>query len=259
VTQRAAFADADDGELFASRKEPAAVAAIVERYDGLAHRLALRYRGRGEPVDDLVQVARLGLVNAIERFDPDRGAKFATYATVTISGELKRHLRDKAWSVRVPRSLQERWLEVNRALGDLSQKLGREPTIYEVAEHIDVDPEDVLEALDVGSAYTAGSLDQPVGTEAGSRPLGDLLADRSSGAMEHADHRVDVAGHIDALPDRLQQILYLRFFEGRTQTEIGDAIGVSQMHVSRLLRQALGALREAVANDQADPEVGEDG
>lgn len=224
---------------------------IVETYDPLAARLARRYRGRGEPLDDLVQVARLGLVNAIDRFDPDYGVQFATFATRTIIGELKRHLRDKTWAVRVPRSLQERWLETSRAAEDLTHKLGRSPTISEIAEHIGASKEDVLEALDAGSAYTAGSLDTPV-HEDGGASVADMLG-ASDGRLESAGEWAALTEAVEQLPERERTILVMRFFQDRSQSDIADELGISQMHVSRLLRRSVDELREILA--VGDPSV----
>lgn len=239
-----------DEVLFARLSDSGVVEQLVARYTPLADRLALRYRGRGEPIDDLKQVAALGLLKAIQRFDPARQVKFATYATTTILGELRRHLRDKTWSVRVPRSLQERWLEASRAAADLSQRYGRSPRIDEIATVMGVTVEDVLEALDAGGAYTSGSLDALVGDDS-LATVADLLADVDA-HLETAHERVTVASHLRQLPDRQRLILYLRFFEGMTQTEIADRVGISQMHVSRLLRRSLGTLRSGLADDHAE-------
>jgi RNA polymerase sigma-B factor len=230
-------------ELLERRHEPQARDRILEQYDRLATRLARRYQGRGEPVEDLEQVARIGLLNALDRFDPEQGARFSTYATWTILGELKRHLRDRAWSVRTPRSLQERWLEASRAIEDLTHALGRVPTVAEIAESIDLSQEQVLEALDAGGAFTAASLDAPVG-DAQETMLVDLLGDEDP-ALALAAPWADLAKPILALPERQRRILYLRFFEGKTQSEIGAQLGLSQMHVSRLLRRSLETLRQA--------------
>lgn len=238
-------ADATDGMHEDAR---ATVAELVERHTPLAERLAWRYRGRGEGLDDLRQVAAVGLLNAAQRFDPERGVRFTTYATTTILGELRRHLRDRAWSVRVPRSLQERWLEASRTSADLTQRLGRPPTIDEIAAVMGVTTEEVLEAIDAGGAYAAGSLDAPVGDDEASATVADLLADVDAN-LEGADERVTVATHLRTLPDRERVILYLRFFEGLTQSEIAEQIGISQMHVSRLLRRSLADLRAALEED----------
>lgn len=231
---------------FDNRDDPAARRALVDEYDGLARRLAYRYRGRGEPQDDLEQVARLGLINAIDRFDPDFGVQFATFATRTIVGELKRHLRDKTWSIRVPRSLQELWLEASRAAEDLTHKLNRSPTVDEIAALIGSTREDVLEALDAGSAYTAGSIDAPIGSDDGSSAtLADVLG-RLDEDIEQAGSWAGAIDHIRALPEREQTILVMRFFDDKSQSEIADAMGISQMHVSRLLRRSIAELRKQV-------------
>lgn len=234
-------------ELLARRHEPQARDRILEQYDRLATRLARRYQGRGEPVEDLEQVARIGLLKALDRFDSEHGARFSTYATWTILGELKRHLRDRAWSVRTPRSLQERWLEASRAIEDLTHALGRVPTVAEIAANIDLSQEQVLEALDAGGAFTAASLDAPVG-DAHETTLVDLLGVEDPD-LAMAAPWADLAEPILALPERQRRILYLRFFEGKTQSEIGGQLGLSQMHVSRLLRRSLESLRNAVEED----------
>lgn len=231
---------------FADRDDPQARQEIVKKYDELARRLAYRYRGRGEPQDDLDQVARLALLKAIDRFDPEFGVQFATFATRTVVGELKRHLRDKTWSVRVPRSLQELWLEASRAAEDLTHQLARSPTIDEIAGSIGATREDVLEALDAGSAYTAGSLDTPVNAGDGtSATIGDMLG-RIDEDVEKAGMWAGAIDHIKRLPDRERAILVMRFFDDMSQSEIADALGMSQMHVSRLLRRSIADLRKRV-------------
>lgn len=234
--------EADLAALFENRHDPKARRQLTEQFDSLAAYLARRYQGRGEPLDDLVQVARLGLLNAIDRFDVDKGFQFSTFATRTISGELKRHLRDRSWSVRVPRSLQERWLEVSRAIEDLQHRLGTSPTIAQIAEVIGANEEEVLEALDAGSAYTAASLDAPAGAEDSSASVGDLIGAMDE-TLEWAGPWAAVKDRLAELPERQKTILYLRFFEDLTQSEIAERVGMSQMHVSRLLRQSLETLR----------------
>jgi RNA polymerase sigma-B factor len=234
-------------ELFARRTDADARRRIVEIYDPLAQRLASRFRGRGVDRDDLIQVARFGLINAIDRFDPERGVKFTTYAGRTIIGELKHHFRDHAWSLRVPRSLQNLWLEVSRAVDPLTQSLGRAPTITEISAHLEVPAEDILEALDAGSAFNAGSLDQPVGDDGGA-VVSDLIG-AFDASLDMAVERSSIAEHLAALPDRERTILYLRFYEGRSQSEIADEIGISQVHVSRLLSKVIEHLRGAVRNE----------
>ena len=182
----------------------------------------------------------IGLLNAIDRFDPDREVQFTTYAAVTIVGELKRHFRDKGWSVRVPRRLGEIGLRVNRALGELWQELGRSPTVAELAARIEVSEDQVLEAMEAMQAYSASSLDAPIGEDGLTHA--DLLADEDE-PLERLEGWETVAPMIRRLPARERRILYLRFFLGRTQSEIAKELGISQMHVSRLLAQTLTALR----------------
>lgn len=214
---------------------------VVTRHGALARALARRFRGRGEPIEDLEQVAMIGLIKAWDRFDPERGSRFESFASVTILGELKRHLRDKAWTVRVPRALQETSLRVGRATEELSQRLGRSPSIAELAAELGVNREDVLESLQVGSAYAPASLDAPMGEdESGS--LHELIGGDDH-MLELAGRWSEAAEQLGKLDARSQQILYLRFFEGKSQTEIAGEVGISQMHVSRLLRRSLNSIR----------------
>jgi len=205
--------------------------------------LARRYAGRGEALEDL-QVAEVGLLHATDRFDPERGVQFSTFAAATVVGELKRHLRDKAWSVRVPRRLQEIALVVNKALPDLAQTLGRSPSFAEIADAIGESESDVIEAVDAAQAFTAASLDGKPDddAQAPSETLGEI-----DERFELATGWADVAPAIRELPARERRILYLRFFENRTQSEIAAEIGISQMHVSRILTQTLATLRAAVS------------
>jgi RNA polymerase sigma-B factor len=235
-------------ELFALRDADSR-RRLVEIFEPLARRLALRFRGRGVATDDLLQVARLGLLNAIDRFDTDRGVKFTTYAGRTIVGEIKHHFRDQAWSLRVPRQLQNLWLETSDAVDVLSQKLARSPTINEIADHIGVEAEDVLEALDAGGAYTATSLERPV--VEGDAPIGDLIGNLDPGLAATEEYG-SLLDRLRSLPQREQTIVYLRFFEGRTQSEIAEVIGVSQVHVSRLLAKTLETLRTHLSDDFAE-------
>jgi RNA polymerase sigma-B factor len=227
-------------ELFQRMPSDSAREDLVERFLPLAEHLARRFTGRGEPIEDLIQVASLGLLRAIDRFDSDRGVQFVSYASVTIVGELKRHFRDKGWSVRVPRSVKESALLVNRTLGLLWQELGRSPTVAEVALRAELSEDRVLEAMDAAQAYSTASLDEPVG-DAGT-PAGELLGSHDEG-FEHSEGWASIAPAVKKLPARERRILYLRFFEGKTQSEIADDIGISQMHVSRLLAQTLAAIR----------------
>lgn len=233
----------DERKLFErnGRGDEAAREELVRNFLPLAHRLASRYRNSGEPLEDLQQVAAVGLINAIDRYDPDAGP-FVRYAVPSILGELKRHFRDKSWGIHVPRSLQERTLAVTRKIDELSSRLGHTPTPREVAEATGLSLEEVLEAMDVSSAYTPTTLDAPTGREEGTeRTLADSLGETDE-RLELVELGNSVAPAFRALPEREQVILKLRFVDDLTQAEIADRIGVSQMHVSRLLRRALSKL-----------------
>lgn len=217
---------------------------LIERYLPLANRLASRYRNSGEAMDDLRQVANLGLVNAVDRYDPSAGP-FTRFAVPTILGELKRHFRDKRWAVRVPRSLQERTMDVTTTIEHLYTELGRSPTPRDVAAHTGLALEEVLEAMDLSTAYAPAPLDAPVGSDdEGSRTLADTLGS-DDGRYELVELGHSVAPAFRALPEREQAILRLRFEEDLTQAEIAERVGISQMHVSRLIRRALGRLAAA--------------
>lgn len=234
-------------ELFDRRGEDeGAREALVKHYLPLARRLARRYLHAGQPIDDLVQVASLGLVKAIDRFDPARGVSFTSYAVPTILGELKRYHRDRGWSVRVPRRLQETGLVVRDAIPELAQKLGRSPAISEVASYSGLSEGEVLQALDAQRAYSSISLDAPVNA-AGTAPV--TLAETITGGsdeLERAGEWADCLPHLRRLPDRERRLIGLRFFRDRTQSEIGAELGISQLRVSRLLSQTLRNLREAI-------------
>jgi RNA polymerase sigma-B factor len=218
---------------------------MARRFMPLARRLAGRYRHTGESLEDLEQVAYLGLLKAIDRFDLERGP-FVRYAVPNIMGELKRHFRDKGWGLHVPRSVQERVLIVNRASESLGGRLGRSPSPKDLAEHTGLSLEHVLEAIDAASAYSPAALDSPQpGVEGeGERTLGDTLG-AEDGSYEVVDLGQAIAPTFRALPEREQQILKLRFIDDLTQSEIAERIGVSQMHVSRLLRRSLNQLNDA--------------
>lgn len=237
--------DRPDRELFDHRDDPEARTELARRYDGLVQRLARRFTGRGTPLEDLVQVARYGLLGAIDRFDPEHGARFSTFAGRTIIGEIKHHFRDDAWSVRVPRSLKNLWLRVSTAVDELSQRLGRTPTIDEIASELHVDPDEVIEALDAGGGFSAASLDRPVADTPAAATLVDLVGGRDQ-VLERSPLRAEVSGAMESIPARERSIVYMRFFEGKTQKEIAAVVGVSQVHVSRLLRQTLDELRRQV-------------
>jgi RNA polymerase sigma-B factor len=234
-------------ELFPKLPDPAAREELARIYQPLAEYLARRFYGRGEPLDDLIQVANIGLLKAIDRFDLSREVKFSTYATATVVGELKRHFRDKGWALRVPRRLQEAGMSVGRAVTDLSQDLGRAPTVAEIATRTGLSEEDVLEAMDTAHAYTTASLDAPADEE------GTTQAERL-GAEEEAFEMLEgwttVAPAIRQLPMRERTIIYLRFFRGLTQTQIAEYLGISQMHVSRLLSRTLERLRALVGEPE---------
>jgi RNA polymerase sigma-B factor len=220
---------------------------LAERFLPLARDLALRYTYTDEPFDDLLQVASLGLIKAIDRFEPGRGSKFTSYAAPTILGELKRHFRDKGWALHMPRDLQERTLRVSRATETLSKQLGRSPKVREVAAELGLSVEDVLEAQEASASYEAASLDAPTLHDDGeSASLVDLLGDEDS-SYELVESRDAIATTWKALPDIDRKVLELRFMHDMTQREIGERIGYSQMHVSRLLRRALDRLETAAA------------
>ena len=218
---------------------------LVERFLPFARDLARRYSYTEESFDDLVQVASVGLIKAIDRFDPDRGAKFTSFAAPTILGELKRHFRDKGWALHVPRDLQERTLAVTRETEALSKSLGRSPTVREVANSLGCSVEAVLEAQEAAASYEAASLDAPTSREDDeAASLIDMLGDEDS-AYELVESRDAIASTWKALPDAERKVLELRFMHDLTQREIGDQIGYSQMHVSRMLRRALNLLETA--------------
>lgn len=216
--------------------------AIVNRCLPLADHIARRYRGRGEPFDDLVQAARLGLVNALNRFDVDNGADFASFAVPTMMGEVRRHFRDYGWAVKVPRSVKELQPQLIRARAELSQRLNRAPTASEIAEHLGVPREVVIEATIGGDNYSTKSTDMAVASGDDSRQFGDTLGDIDTNLDKVLDVQT-VRPLIAALPERQRTVLTLRFFENLTQTQIAERVGCSQMHVSRLLAKALDTLR----------------
>jgi len=229
-----------DGDLPARRE-------LIERYLPLARSLARRYEHRGESVDDLVQVASLGLVKAIDRFDPERGLSFSSYAVPTILGELRRYFRDTGWALHVPREMQERVLRVNAAVERLSGDLGRSPSPQQVADDLDLPVEEVLEAIEANAAYDTTSLDTPLGSLDGE---GQTIAE-TFGEHDHrfelVEGRASIGPALETLPERERLILHMRFAEDLTQSEIAERIGVSQMHVSRLLRRALEQVRDLAA------------
>jgi len=216
---------------------------IIEANLGLAESLARRYGGRGERSEDLSQVAMLGLLKAVERFEPERGLAFSSFAAPTIEGELKRHFRDKRWAVHMPRRLQEQSLEVNQCLATLAQRYGRSPTLAEVAAETGFTEETVLEALEAGRAAVAASLDaQTAGSDEGPRSAVDQLG-QDDRELERVEQRLAITTLLATLPARERQMISLRFFDGLPQAEIARRFGISQMQVSRLLSRSLERLR----------------
>jgi len=224
---------------------------MVERYLSLADKLARRYAYTSEPLDDLIQVARIGLLKAVDRWDPSRGTQFTTYAIPTITGELRRHFRGRTWTVRPPRDIQERYLDVQRAREGLWQELGCEPTARDVADRLGLTTEDVVEALQAGDAHSPTSLDSPLrtGEDDGCSRV-DWLPDQRRD-IARAETRIALAQLVDGvLDDREREVIRLRFEEDRIQRDIGERVGCSQMHVSRILQEALRRL-QAAAEQQA--------
>jgi RNA polymerase sigma-B factor len=228
---------------------------LIERYMSLVRSLARRYSYRGEQLDDLVQIGAIGLIKAIDRFDVNRGVELTTYATPNIIGEIKRHFRDRGWSVRVPRGLQELNIKLSRLLEELTVQLGRSPTIAELAKASGTSEEEVLEALESGRAYSSLSLS----TGSGGNEEGELDPLESLGTEEHqyevSEDRAVLEPGFRVLDERERKILHLRFFEGLTQSQIAQQVGISQMHVSRLIRRSLEKIREEIASDEI-PEAG---
>src|SRR5262245_41540050 len=254
--------DVDDRALLRRYHEDGDLAArdqLIEQYMSLVRSLARRYAFRGEPLDDLVQIGAIGLIKAIDRFDVDRGVELTTYATPNIIGEIKRHFRDKGWSVRVPRGLQELNVQLSKLIEEQTIELGRSPTIPELAKAAGVEEELVVEALESGRAYSSVSLS----TGGGQDEDGELDPLESLGAEEPqyeiSEDRAMLAPGFAALDERERLILHLRFFKGLTQSQIAQQVGISQMHVSRLIRRALERIREEIVDDGRSEErrVGE--
>ncbi len=223
-------------------------ATLVELHLPLVEYLARRFRNRGEWLDDLTQVATIGLIKSIDRFDLERGVEFSTYATPTIVGEIKRHFRDKGWAVRVPRRLQELKLSLTKAIGELAQRLGRAPTVSELAAHLQMTEEEVLEGLESANAYSTVSLDAPDSGDEDAPAVADSLG-MIDEALEGVEYRESLKPLLERLPPREKKILLLRFFGNMTQSQIAAELGISQMHVSRLLARTLAQLREGLTLD----------
>ncbi|HTS96265.1 MAG TPA: RNA polymerase sigma factor SigF [Streptosporangiaceae bacterium] len=222
---------------------------LVELHLPLVEYLARRFRNRGEWLDDLTQVATIGLIKSIDRFDLSRGVEFSTYATPTIVGEIKRHFRDKGWAVRVPRRLQELKLALTKAISDLAQRLGRAPTVAELAVHLQMSEEEVLEGLESANAYSTVSLDAPDSGDEDAPAVAESLGMLDE-ALEGVEYRESLKPLLERLPPREKKILMLRFFGNMTQSQIATELGISQMHVSRLLARTLTQLREGLTTDE---------
>jgi len=218
--------------------------AIIERCLPLADHIARRFEGKGEARDDLLQVARIGLINAVKRFDVEMGSDFASFAVPTIMGELRRHFRDNSWSVKVPRRMKELHLQIGTASAEMSQRLGRAPTASELATELGIDRDEVLDGLMAGSSYKTTSIDGTAGSGSDERPsLAETLGDVDPG-LEKVEYREALRPLLEELPERERTVLVLRFFESMTQSQIAAKVGISQMHVSRLLAKTLAQLRE---------------
>jgi RNA polymerase sigma-B factor len=237
---------------YSRTREPRVLDELVQRFMPLARRLALRYRSGPEPLDDLVQVASLGLVKAIRRFDPDRGNAFTSYAVPTILGELRRHFRDTAWAVHVDRGLQERTASVEHVIAELTKRFGRSPSVVEIATRAELSSEEVLEAIDAGQAHHALSVDgdSREGDDDDPPPLAESLGEEDP-RYEVVEYGATIAPLISELSERERAVLHMRFVEDMTQSEIAPRIGVSQMHVSRILRDTLERLRREVPDEGA--------
>ena len=218
---------------------------IIEHHLALVTHTARRFAGRGEPLEDLIQVGTIGLIKAIDRFDPDKGFEFSTFAMPTIVGEIKRYFRDKTWAIQVPRRLQELGAAVNRATTELSHSLDRSPSIAEIAAHLGVTNDDVVEAINANSAYSTISLDSNPNDDEDSPTLSQRVGSIDD-ALEGVEYRESLRPLLSALPEREQVILVMRFFENKSQSEIARELGISQMHVSRTLSQTLTKLRIAL-------------
>ncbi|GCA97009.1 RNA polymerase sigma factor SigF [Mycolicibacterium sp. NCC-Tsukiji] len=218
--------------------------AIIERCLPLADHIARRFEGKGEARDDLLQVARIGLINAVKRFDVEMGSDFASFAVPTIMGEVRRHFRDNSWSVKVPRRMKELHLQIGTASAEMSQRLGRAPTASELATELGIDRDEVLDGLMAGSSYKTTSIDGTAGSGSDERPsLAETLGDVDPG-LEKVEYREALRPLLEELPERERTVLVLRFFESMTQSQIAAKVGISQMHVSRLLAKTLAQLRE---------------
>jgi len=243
LLERYAALDPDDPERDELRDQ------LVRGYLPVAQHIARRFANRGEPLDDLVQVATVGLINAINRFSPERGSDFFSFAVPTISGEVRRHFRDLGWSMRVPRRLKDMHVSINSVVSELSQRLGRAPRPSEIAERLGVPVGEVLEGLEASEAYRSSSLDEMLSSEHGSATVGELVG-QADAELARIDFQQSLRPLLAELAERERTIVLLRFFGNMTQTQIAEHVGISQMHVSRLLTQTLDRLRSRL-----DPET----
>jgi len=247
------WCEADTERLFARLRgdgDETARAELIQLHENLVRFLAAKFANRGEPLEDLIQVGLIGLIHAIDRFEPDRGIKFSTYATPTVVGEIKRHFRDRAWNLKVPRWLQELNLQVVKANDLLAQKLGRSPSVEDIAEYVGCSEEDALNAMELGNAYETVSLDSRLAIE-GDAPL--TLSDSigmEDFELDQLSCYDDVKKAMRVLDNRERMILYLRYFQDLSQTEVARRMHISQMHVSRLQHRALRKLREVLTDEQ---------
>jgi RNA polymerase sigma-B factor len=263
IAPAGSLAECDDRELLilvhslpmGNARRSAACEVLVTRYQSLVRSCARKYWGSPESTDELMQVGYVGLMKAINRFDPDVAISLAPYATACVSGEIKRHFRDKRWQVHVKRSAQELVLELRNAIGTLSQELGRAPSDDELARQLQVTVAAVRDARRADLGSQAWSLDCPASDQADSASLGDLLGEEDP-QVEHTLDMQALQAHWTELPPREQRILLMRFYGNMTQSEIGDRLGLSQMHVSRLLAQSLGYLRERILGPAPEPTAG---
>ncbi|MGQ0480492.1 MAG: SigB/SigF/SigG family RNA polymerase sigma factor [Pseudonocardia sp.] len=221
---------------------------LVTGYLPVAQHIARRFNHRGEPLDDLVQVATVGLINAVDRFQPDRGSDFFSFAVPTISGEVRRHFRDQGWSMRVPRRLKDLHVSINAVVSEMSQRLGRAPRPSEIAARLEVPVSEVLEGLEAAQAYRSSSLDEMLSSEEGGATLGELLGEADA-QLEQVEYQQALEPLLAELAPRERTIVMLRFFGNMTQTQIADRVGISQMHVSRLLAQTLVKLRQRLESE----------
>jgi RNA polymerase sigma-B factor len=238
-------------ELFRSTRDPALRNQLVGHHENLVRFLAAKFANRGEPLEDLIQVGMIGLINAIDRFEPDRGIKFSTYATPTIVGEIKRYFRDRSWNLKVPRWLQELNLQVTRANDTLAQQFGRPPMVCEIAEHVGCSEEEALKAMELGNAYDTVSLDTKLALDGDAAlTLSDSIGVQDL-ELDQIDSYDDLKAALEQLDNREKMILYLRYFQDLSQTEVARRLGISQMHVSRLQQRALKKLKVIMDADRA--------